>query len=55
MERLPRYSVKRKKEGQNSVLQHANFCVNREENNMYAQRNFERVAEKLLAGERAMQ
>lgn len=56
MERLPRYSVKWEKQGQNSVLWYANFCVNKEENNkMYAQRNFERIAKKLKAGEKAVQ
>lgn len=56
MERLPRYSVKWKKQGQKSVIQHASFCVNREENdNIYAQRNFERMAKKLISGEGSMQ
>lgn len=37
------------------LIWYANFCVNREENNkMYAQRNFERLAKKLIAGERAV-
>lgn len=45
----------RKSKVRTVVLQHANFCVNREESNMYTQRNFEKMAEKLVAGERAMQ
>lgn len=37
------------------LIWYANFCVNREENNkVCAQRNFERLAKKLIAGERAM-